>query len=43
MLHHPFEPSFVLDFGAQWARKQAAIHAYASQLGDTQGPDCYSA
>jgi len=38
MLHHPFEPSFVLDISAQWERKQAAIRAYASQFGDTQGP-----
>ncbi|TCZ54234.1 bacillithiol biosynthesis deacetylase BshB1 [Roseicella aquatilis] len=37
MLHHPFEPSFVLDISAQWERKQAAIRAYASQFGHGEG------
>ena len=37
MLHHPFDPSFVLDISAQWDRKWAAIQAYASQFSPTAG------
>ncbi|MCB0176197.1 MAG: bacillithiol biosynthesis deacetylase BshB1 [Anaerolineae bacterium] len=32
MLHHPFQPTFVIDIATVWARKQAAIAAYASQF-----------
>ena len=32
MLHHPFQPTFVIDISPVWARKQAAIAAYASQF-----------
>ncbi len=33
MVHHPFEPSFVIDVSAVWERKVAALNAYASQFG----------
>jgi bacillithiol biosynthesis deacetylase BshB1 len=33
MLHHSFEPSFVLDVSAVWTRRMAAVTAYDSQLG----------
>jgi bacillithiol biosynthesis deacetylase BshB1 len=32
MQHDPFEPSFVVDVTDSWARKTAALDAYASQL-----------
>jgi N-acetylglucosamine malate deacetylase 1 len=32
MQHDPFPPSFVVDVSAGWARKQAALAAYGSQL-----------
>ncbi|MCB9077377.1 MAG: bacillithiol biosynthesis deacetylase BshB1 [Anaerolineaceae bacterium] len=32
MLHHPFQPTFVVDISTVWTRKQAAIAAYASQF-----------
>ena len=32
MLHHPFQPTFVIDIAKVWARKQAAMAAYASQF-----------
>ena len=31
-LHHPFEPSFVLDVSAVWDRRMQAVRAYTSQL-----------
>lgn len=42
MQHDPFEPSFVVDAGAGWERKLAALAEYRSQLhqedGDDRGP-----
>jgi N-acetylglucosamine malate deacetylase 1 len=35
MLHHPFEPSFVIDITAVWQQKMAAIEAFASQFKPT--------
>jgi LmbE family N-acetylglucosaminyl deacetylase len=32
MLHHTFEPSFVIDVSAVWERKLEAIRAYRSQF-----------
>jgi len=31
-LHHPFEPSFVLDVSAVWDRRMQAVRAYTSQF-----------
>jgi bacillithiol biosynthesis deacetylase BshB1 len=33
MLHHSFEPSFVLDVSTVWTRRMAAVAAYESQFG----------
>jgi bacillithiol biosynthesis deacetylase BshB1 len=33
MLHHTFEPSFVVDISSVWERKLEAIEAYRSQFG----------
>ena len=33
MVHHPFEPTFVVDVSAVWDRKLEAVKAYASQFG----------
>jgi len=33
MLHHPFEPAFVLDITAVWERRMRALAAYESQFG----------
>lgn len=38
MLHHPFDPSFVLDVSAVWARRMAAVAAYESQFGSATEP-----
>jgi len=32
-LHHPFEPSFVVDVSSVWERRMAAVRAYESQFG----------
>lgn len=32
LLHHPFEPSFVINISSTWRRKMAAIGAFASQF-----------
>jgi bacillithiol biosynthesis deacetylase BshB1 len=32
MIHHPFEPSFVVDISAVWDQKMAALAAYRSQF-----------
>jgi N-acetylglucosamine malate deacetylase 1 len=37
MLHHSFEPSFVLDVSAVWTRRMAAVAAYESQFGAATG------
>jgi N-acetylglucosamine malate deacetylase 1 len=42
-LHHPFEPSFIVDISSSWASKCAALDAYESQLyaltgGSSSGP-----
>jgi bacillithiol biosynthesis deacetylase BshB1 len=37
MLHHSFEPSFVLDVSAVWTRRMAAVEAYESQFGAATG------
>ena len=37
MLHEPFAPSFVLDVGAVWDQRMAAVAAYASQFGSGEG------
>lgn len=39
MLHHPFEPSFVIDISSVWAQKMAAIEAFTSQFKPTSGND----
>jgi bacillithiol biosynthesis deacetylase BshB1 len=45
MLHDPFDPAFVVDVGAGWAAKMAALDAYESQLSASEaaragrGPD----
>jgi bacillithiol biosynthesis deacetylase BshB1 len=36
-LHHPFEPTFVLDVSAVWGRRMQAVRAYASQFGQPPG------
>jgi bacillithiol biosynthesis deacetylase BshB1 len=33
LLHHPFEPTFVLDVSAVWDRRMQAVRAYESQFG----------
>jgi bacillithiol biosynthesis deacetylase BshB1 len=38
MLHHPFEPQFVVDVTHVWSRKQAALDAYESQLHSSRPP-----
>lgn len=39
-LHHPLEPTFVLDVTAVWERRMAAVLAYESQFGAGDGdPD----
>jgi N-acetylglucosamine malate deacetylase 1 len=37
LLHHPFEPTFVLDVSDVWDRRMNAVRAYRSQFG--QPPD----
>jgi N-acetylglucosamine malate deacetylase 1 len=37
MLHHSFDPSFVLDVSAVWTRRMAAVAAYQSQFGAAIG------
>ncbi len=39
MLHHPFDPSFVIDVSAVWEQKMAAIEAFASQFNANDGGD----
>jgi bacillithiol biosynthesis deacetylase BshB1 len=38
LLHHPFEPSFVVDVSEVWDRKMEAVEAYESQFGAGPGP-----
>lgn len=33
LLHHPFEPTFVLDVSSVWERRMEAVAAYGSQFG----------
>lgn len=33
MLHHPFEPTYVVDVSDVWAQRMEAVAAYASQFG----------
>jgi bacillithiol biosynthesis deacetylase BshB1 len=35
-LHHPFEPTFVLDVSAVWERRMEAVSAYESQFGHAE-------
>jgi bacillithiol biosynthesis deacetylase BshB1 len=37
MIHHPFEPSFVVDVSSVWDRKMAAVAAYRSQFQSADG------
>lgn len=38
MLHDPFEPRFIVDVTASWAKKMAALACYESQLYQEGGP-----
>jgi bacillithiol biosynthesis deacetylase BshB1 len=38
MLHHQFDPSFVVDVSDVWDRKMEAVAAYESQFGTGPGP-----
>ena len=39
MLHHPFEPSFVVDVSPVWKKKMAAVEAFATQFKPTAEDD----
>jgi bacillithiol biosynthesis deacetylase BshB1 len=39
LLHHPFQPSFVIDVSGVWDRKMEAIRAHRSQFGPPAGDD----